>query len=54
MSRLGLPHFKKNAIIMGSAKNDGRIERVVPHLVDAGLSILQYTNDTIYLWSMIF
>jgi hypothetical protein len=29
------------------AKVDGLIEWVVPHLVDGGLSILQYADDTI-------
>lgn len=35
------------AIIIERAKFDGQIEGVVPHLVDGGLSIFQYTNDTI-------
>jgi hypothetical protein len=35
------------AIIIEDAKVDGQIERVVPHLVDGGLYILQYTDDTI-------
>jgi hypothetical protein len=35
------------AIIIERAKNDGQIEGVVPHLVDGGLSILQYIDDTI-------
>jgi hypothetical protein len=34
-------------IIIERAKVDGQIERVVPHLVDGGLSILQYAYDTI-------
>jgi hypothetical protein len=29
------------------AKNDGLIEGVITHLVDGGLSILQYVDDTI-------
>jgi hypothetical protein len=29
------------------AKNDGLIEGVIPHLVDGGLSILKYADDTI-------
>jgi hypothetical protein len=29
------------------AKTDGLIEGVIPHLVDGGLSILQYVDDTI-------
>jgi hypothetical protein len=35
------------AIIIERAKADGQIEGVVPHLVDGGLSILQYADDTI-------
>jgi hypothetical protein len=35
------------AIIIECAKVDGQIEGVVPHLVDGGLSILQYADDTI-------
>jgi hypothetical protein len=33
------------AIIINRAKNNGQIARVVPHLVDNGLSILQYVDD---------
>jgi len=29
------------------AKSNGKIRGVVPHLVDDGLSILQYADDTI-------
>jgi hypothetical protein len=35
------------AIIIERAKSEGQIEGVVPHLVDGGLSILQYADDTI-------
>jgi hypothetical protein len=35
------------AIMIKCAKVDGLIEGVVPHLVDGGLSILQYVDDTI-------
>jgi hypothetical protein len=34
------------AILIERAKSDGQIEGVIPHLVDGGLSILQYANDT--------
>jgi hypothetical protein len=34
-------------IIIEHANVDGQIEGVVPHLVDGGLSVLQYVNDTI-------
>ena len=35
------------AIIIKRAKDDGQIRRVTPHLVEDGLSILQYADDTI-------
>jgi hypothetical protein len=35
------------AILIERAKSDGQIEEVIPHLVDGGLSILQYADDTI-------
>jgi hypothetical protein len=35
------------AIMIERAKSDGQIEVVIPHLVDGGLSILQYANDMI-------
>jgi hypothetical protein len=35
------------AILINRAKNEGHINGVVPHLVDDGLSILQYADDTI-------
>jgi hypothetical protein len=35
------------AIIIEGPKVDCQIERVVPHLVDGGLSILQYADVTI-------
>jgi hypothetical protein len=35
------------AVMIERAKSDGQIEGVIPHLVDGGLSILQYTNDMI-------
>jgi hypothetical protein len=35
------------AIMIERTKYDGLIEGVIPHLVDGGLSILQYANDTI-------
>jgi hypothetical protein len=34
-------------IIINRAKNEGHIDGVVPHLVDNGLSILQYPDDMI-------
>jgi hypothetical protein len=35
------------AILIQRAKDQGRFKGVVPHLVDNGLSILQYADDTI-------
>lgn len=35
------------AILIERAKQEGQIAGVVPHLVDGGLSILQYADDTI-------
>jgi hypothetical protein len=35
------------AIFIERAKNNGDFSGVIPHLVDGGLSILQYANDTI-------
>ena len=35
------------AILIARAKEDGQISRLIPHLVDGGVSILQYADDTI-------
>jgi hypothetical protein len=35
------------AILIKRAKEDGQVSGLIPHLVDGGVSILQYTNDTI-------
>ena len=35
------------AILVNRAKNDGQFEGLIPHLVDGGLSILQYADDTL-------
>jgi hypothetical protein len=35
------------AIMIERAKVDGQIEGLIPHLVDGGLSILQYADDII-------
>lgn len=35
------------AIVIGRAKNEGQVSGIIPHLVDDGLSILQYADDTI-------
>jgi hypothetical protein len=33
--------------LFNRAKEDGQVRGLVPHLVDGGISILQYTDDTI-------
>jgi hypothetical protein len=35
------------ALLITQAKEDGQIRGLVPHLVDGGISILQYVDDTI-------
>jgi hypothetical protein len=35
------------AIMIERAKQDGEVSGLIPHLVDGGLSILQYADDTI-------
>jgi retron-type reverse transcriptase len=35
------------AILIARAKEDGQVAGLIPHLVDVGVSILQYANDTI-------
>ena len=35
------------AILINRAKDEGQVTGIVPHLVDGGLSILQYADDTI-------
>jgi hypothetical protein len=35
------------AILIARAKEDGQVGGLVPHLVDGGISILQYADDTI-------
>ena len=35
------------AILIGRAKQHGQVEGLVPHLVDGGVSILQYADDTV-------
>jgi hypothetical protein len=35
------------ALLISRAKGEGQITRLVPHLIDGGISILQYTDDTI-------
>ena len=34
-------------LLIKRAKNDGQIRCVIPYLIDNGLSILQYADDTI-------
>jgi len=35
------------AIILNRAKQEGLIRGIIPHLIDDGLSILQYADDTV-------
>jgi hypothetical protein len=35
------------AILIARAKEDGQVNGLIPHLVDEGVSILQYADDTI-------
>jgi hypothetical protein len=35
------------AILIARAKEDGQVEGLIPHLVDGGISILQYAYDKI-------
>jgi hypothetical protein len=35
------------AILIARAKEEGQVEGLIPHLVDGGVSILQYADDTI-------
>jgi hypothetical protein len=35
------------AILIKRAKEEGQIARIIPHVVDDGISILQYVDDTI-------
>jgi hypothetical protein len=35
------------AIMIARAKEDGQVDGLIPHLVDGGVSILQYADDTI-------
>ena len=37
-------------ILIGRAKDAGQVGGLVPHLVDGGISILQYTDDTYHLY----
>jgi hypothetical protein len=35
------------AILISRVKEDGQVDELIPHLVDGGVSILQYADDTI-------
>ena len=39
------------AIIIARAKEDGQVDGLIPHLVEGGVSILQYTDDTLLFMS---
>jgi hypothetical protein len=34
-------------VLIAGAKEDGQVNGLIPHLVDGGISILQYVDDTI-------
>jgi hypothetical protein len=40
-------------ILINRVKHNAQIDGVVPHLVDNGLSILQYADGTLILWMII-
>jgi hypothetical protein len=35
-----------SSILITRAKEDGQVESLIPHLVEGGVSILQYADDT--------
>jgi hypothetical protein len=35
------------AVLIARAKEDGQVGDLIPHLVEGGVSILQYADDTI-------
>jgi hypothetical protein len=39
--------FDMLAVLIARAKEDGQVGRRIPHLVEGGVSILQYADDTI-------
>jgi len=39
------------ALLIARAKQAGQVEGVIPHLIDDGLSILQYADDTVIFMS---
>jgi hypothetical protein len=41
------------AVMIERSKGMGFFDGLVPHLVEEGLSILQYADDTILFWMMI-
>ena len=40
------------AILIGRAKENGQVGGLIPHLVDGGVSILQYDDDTIFFMEL--
>ena len=42
------------AIIINRAKEDEQVTGRIPHLVEGGVSILQYADDTLFSWIMIW
>jgi hypothetical protein len=40
-------------VLIAREKEDGQVGGLIPHLVEGGVSILQYAMTRSYLWSMI-
>jgi hypothetical protein len=43
-----------HVVLIARAKEDAQVDGLIPHLVDGGVSILQYVIIPSFLWSMIF
>jgi hypothetical protein len=39
------------ALLIARAKDDGPVQGVIPHLIENGLSILQYADNTVIFMS---
>jgi hypothetical protein len=43
----GIRYLQFYAILIGRAKDAGHVGGLIPHLVEGGVSVLQYVDDTI-------
>jgi hypothetical protein len=43
-----------HVVLIARAKEDAQVDGLIPHLVDRGVSILQYAIIPSFLWNMIF